>query len=164
MLASLEVIWEKWRDKKVSRLSWFNFWAIAVFGVISWEENDGLWFKLAPGLVSMILGLLWRWKLRSKHILYPMLQEMGRPLPPLSIWGKLEHHLAWAFALYGLACIPFALWGTTALWAAMKGFGAIFFLIPVMFWEMRRMKREILLLKTLLKADKFAQSPPSRPL
>lgn len=162
ILASLEIIWEKWKHKKVSRFSLFNFWAITLFGIVSWEENNGLWFKLAPALISVVFGLVWRWKLKSKPLLYSMLEEMGRPLPPLTIWGKMEYRLAWAFTCYGLACIPFALWGSTGIWAAMKGFGALFFLIPVMFWEMRRMRREILQHRTLLNSEKFAQNPPSR--
>ena len=143
LLALVELAWEKWRHGEITKLSKFNLGLIVILSAVSFVEENGVWFKIAPALLSCGLGLVWLWKLRKSQVLYEMIREMNRPLPPIELWGNIEQKMAWAFFIYGVCMVPIAWYFSTAIWAMMKSIGAIFFLLPVMLWEMRRMRRQV---------------------
>lgn len=132
-LALLEILLEKICTKHVHALSKFNFFLIIFLGVISFGEEDGLWFKLQPCLTGLGIGgyLLVR-LYHGKSLMNEMLTSMGKQLPFEGIMEKMEIHLGIFFILYGLFMAGVAFFTSTGTWLFFKTAG--FYLVTFVFF------------------------------
>lgn len=147
ILGLVEMILEKIFSKKIHTLSKFNFSLLLLLGGLAFVENEGVWFKLSPGLTSLALGVvLLVQNLRGQGMLRAMMEEMGRPLPPLELWHPLETRIALFFLAYAFLMIALALWGESGHWLFFKTVGlyllfAVYFLGEMVNARLKAKKR-----------------------
>lgn len=121
-----EVIYEKWKFKKVSKITWFGNILLFVFGLISLWTEDGVWFKLQPAILEGSFTLmLWGSLILKKNLLATLIKAQGGEVPPAlndRLTG-LAFRCGFFFALHaGMATWAAFYWSTTA-WVFLKGIG-----------------------------------------
>ena len=121
-----EVLYEYFKLKKVSAITWIGNLLILVLGGISLIAEEGIWFKLQPALFEAFFALfLWGSLLLKKNFLILMAEKQGNPIPPIlhSRFNGLTFRLGLFFAGHTGLAIWSALKWTTAQWALLKGVG-----------------------------------------
>ena len=117
LLAILEVSLEKIFFRKVHGLSKLNFYLIVGLGLISLAGEEGLWFKLQPFLTGFAMGGVLLFNLyRGKGLMWNMMVEFNRDMPPYGIWRKLERDMAIFLMCYGTFMGGVAIWWSTPRW------------------------------------------------
>jgi len=125
ILATIEVLFEYFYTKHVHTLSKFNFFLIAILGGVSLLGEDGLWFKLQPFFTGIAIGGFMTFRLmKGDGLMWEMLSSMPqKPLIPKWLMKKLESHMVFLFAGYGLFMAYVALYWTTERWLFYKTIG-----------------------------------------
>lgn len=141
ILATIEIIVEKYFTNHVHGISKFNFILIAMLGGLSLLGDEGLWFKLQPFFTGVIMGgfllfKLWRGTGLMQEMMESMMEESRRP-PPFVI-RTLEMHSSVFFFLYGIFMGYVALYWSTDRWVFFKTAGfyiafAVFFVLELIY-------------------------------
>lgn len=128
-----ECLWE-WRAQgRVSAITWGGNVALWILGGVSLATQDGIWFKLQPGILEAVFaGFL----LASVVFRRPFLVEMARKQGsfPEQAPGVIQEWVARAmggitwrlgvfFAVHAALSTYAAFYWSTAAWAALKGIG-----------------------------------------
>ncbi|MBF0207786.1 MAG: septation protein IspZ [Oligoflexia bacterium] len=146
LLSLVEISFEKYTSGKLHQISKLNFFLMVLMGALSFAEENGIWFKLTPGITSVCMGifLLINIYFRKVSILMEMNEKFlcartkSRPIPMSSenlklFFGAIERHLAIFFIFYGVVLLLLAVWGKTSTWVFFKTAGFfisfLFFLV-----------------------------------
>lgn len=124
-LSILEILFEKFYNKRVHALSKFNFFLIAFLGGLSLLGDDGIWFKLQPALSFWGISVFFIYRLRSgQGVFNEMLESMGKTnRPPAFIVRTMEVQITYLFVAYGLLMAILAIWFATSTWVFFKTAG-----------------------------------------
>lgn len=132
IFGSGEILWEKFRQGKVSAITWGVNALILVLGGLSIWAQDGIWFKLQPALVEAIFALaLFVSVIAGKPLPELMAAKQGREFPPQvrPLLRGMTIRLGCFFVLHAvLATWAAFAWSTTA-WALLKGVGLMVSLV-----------------------------------
>ena len=134
LLALIEIIFENICMKHVHSISKANFFLIFFLGTLSFFDNQGIWFKLQPGITGIGIGAFLMFKvLTGKGLLFEMMESLSDPrkMPPLEIMTKFETHTALFFVGYGVFMGLVAFYATTGQWTFFKTIG--FYLVSIVF-------------------------------
>ncbi len=123
---SIEYFW----TKEIHALSKFNFILIAVLGGLSLSANEGVWFKLQPFFTGIFMSCFMFYQLKKGEGLFlPLLEQMGKPLPPKFLLRSMEFHVAIFLMVYGIFMGILALSTSTSVWLFFKTAGFYLFFI-----------------------------------
>ena len=145
-----EIIYEWRTQKKISAITATSNGFIIVLGFVSIYTQEGVWFKLQPAILLLVLSL---WfilsSFRGTPLLVSLAQKQKTNLPDemLIFFGKLNLRLG--FFMLGLTALSVEAafeWSTPA-WAFLKGIGGpilmvIYLTIEILIFRLR-MKRPI---------------------
>ncbi len=147
-----EIIYEKIRFKKVSRITWIGNLMILSLGTISIVSQDGIWFKLQPALFEIFFALLlWGSLIRpisKMSFLLMMADKQGKPIPEIlrPSMDSLTLRLGFFFAIHTVLATWAAFNWTTAQWALLKGAGLtvsfVVYLAAEIFWIRKQLRRK----------------------
>lgn len=135
-----EIIWEKWREGRVSGLTWGGNGLLLVLGGVSLFTQEGLWFKLQPAIMEFLFaGIL----LGSVALGKPLMVELARKqgtIPPVDAnavgvgpnpvlraltqaMRGMTLRMGALMLVHGGLTVWAALYWSTAAWAWLKGAG-----------------------------------------
>jgi len=157
-----EVIYELWRYKKVSKITWVGNGLLLVFGLLSLWTADGLWFKLQPALMeALMVGILWGSLLIKKPLFLSLAEAQGVQFPePLKVRLK---GITFRSGIFFLAHAALATWAafswTTTQWALLKGLGLTISFMIYLLIEGFLIRRSV-----IREARKVATGKPVAPI
>jgi intracellular septation protein len=125
-----EIIFEKWKYKKVSQITWIGNILILGLGIISIFSQDGIWFKLQPALLETFFAILLVGSvLVKKPFLLMMAEKQGTALNDVvkPLMSGMTFRLGLFFLLQSILATWAAFRWTTAQWAFLKGIGLFIF-------------------------------------
>ncbi len=123
-LAIFEILFERFYTKHIHTLSKFNFFLISFLGGLSLIGNEGIWFKLQPGLTGVGIGAFLFYRLfTSEGLMNEIIQSIHKNPPPEFIIKRLEKHSATLFTFYGFFMIYVAFSLSTDQWLFFKTLG-----------------------------------------
>ena len=147
-----EFIFEYWTSKTISKMTLYSNLLIIGLGIISLVFNDGIWFKLQPAIIELVIAfILFGSTLRKTPILLGMIQQQqGEISNP--ILKDFIISLNWKIAVFFVLQSIVATWAafdwSTENWALLKGIGLPVSLIAYMIIEIlffrRKIKRDLL--------------------
>ncbi len=131
-----EICWEWHSQKRVDPITWGGNGMLILLGGISLITQEGLWFKLQPALIEVIIAfILWGSVILGKPFLFSLVQKQGGLPSNLNVLrpglGKalqraftgLTLRLGLFFAFHASLAVWAALKWSTAHWAILKGVG-----------------------------------------
>lgn len=157
-----EIGYEWWTQRRVDAMTWGGNGLLLVLGGVSLVTQEGIWFKLQPGLIEAAMAVaLWVSVLLGKPILTAALRKQlalqarqaqaqanppgvvsAQVASPPEIAPVLARALAGMtvrvgvfFALHAALATWAALYWSTAAWAALKGIGFTLSMIVYMVAE-----------------------------
>ena len=123
----LEISYELWRYKKVSKMTLITNTLILVLGGLSLLSSEGIWFKLQPALFAFGFALfLIASSLFKKPFLLTLAKvQLGEMLNPRGVQfiSGLNWRLGIVFILQSLVGVWSALAWSTKNWALLKTIG-----------------------------------------
>jgi intracellular septation protein len=125
-----EIIFEKWKYKKVSQITWIGNILILGLGIISIFSQDGIWFKLQPALLETFFAILLVGSvIVKKPFLLMMAEKQGTALNDVvkPLMSGMTFRLGLFFLLQSILATWAAFRWTTAQWAFLKGIGLFIF-------------------------------------
>ncbi|MEZ0393299.1 MAG: septation protein IspZ [Pseudobdellovibrionaceae bacterium] len=144
-----EILFEKFKYKKVSGVTWVGNLMILGLGGISIVSQEGLWFKLQPALFEAFFAvfLCGSWLMKKPFLLaMAMKQNPNTPEMIKPILAAMTFRLSLFFAAHAALATWAALAWTTAQWAWLKGAGLIasflFYLLCELAWIRYRAKKK----------------------
>lgn len=143
-----EIIWE-WRTHgRVQALTWGGNALLLVLGGLSLLASDGIWFKLQPALMEMVLAIVLFASVYAKKPLMVVLatrQNPHLPEPVKRAMGGVTFRLGLFLVVQAALATWAALSWSTSAWAFLKGIGftvsvLVYMLIEglVLRWRLRR--------------------------
>lgn len=140
-----EIFWE-WRTQgKVSPLVWGGNGVLLCLGSISLVTQNGIWFKLQPALIELVVVLvLWGSLALKKPLLLIFVQKQASISQELLNSGSksalllrkalhgMTFRLGLFFAIHSLLAVWATFYWSTVAWAALKGIGLTLSLI--LYW------------------------------
>jgi intracellular septation protein len=125
ILATLEILFEKFYLKHIHTLSKFNFFLIAFLGTLSLLGDEGLWFKLQPAFTGVGIGAFLFYRLKvGNGLMLEMMESMNqKQTPPKELIQGMEKHLSLLFSIYGLFMAYVAVSLSTDTWLFFKTIG-----------------------------------------
>ncbi len=121
-----EVIYEKIVNKSVSKITWIGNGLLVGFGIISLWTADGIWFKLQPALMEIIMTIVLWGSLILKRPLFSSLAEAQGVILPKEVKERLRG-ITFRSGIFFLIHAAIATWAafewTTTQWALLKGLG-----------------------------------------
>lgn len=147
-----EIIVEKVRTGRVDAITWGGTGILLVLGGVSLVTQEGIWFKLQPALLELVMGglLLVTWTVKKPFlVMMAKKQKMLERLPP-AVAESFERRmsgLTFRLGLFflshsGLATYAALYWSTRA-WALLKGVGFTLSMILYMVIEVILMRRQM---------------------
>jgi len=133
-----EIIFEYYRYKTVSKLTWGSNALILIMGAISIFTNEGLWFKLQPTLLELVFAfLLWGSVLMKKNLFLAMAEKQGTQIPDIvkPRMNGLCLRLGVFMCVHAALNVWAALYWSTAAWIFLKGIGLTVSMILYMIIE-----------------------------
>ncbi len=134
-----EIVYEKWKFKKISKLTLLSNTLVLVLGLISIFFQEGIWFKLQPAILELFMAIfLWYTTWTGQPFLSEMAFKQNPNLPPqmLPFLRAVNFRLGFFFLGHAVIATWAALsWSTTA-WAFLKGIGLTVSMIVYMVIEM----------------------------
>lgn len=121
-----EILYEKVVHKKVSKITWVGNALLVGFGIISLITADGVWFKLQPAIMELLMTLiLWGSLILRRSLFISLAEAQGVQLPDL-IKTRLNG-ITFRSGIFFLVHAGLATWAafswTTTQWALLKGLG-----------------------------------------
>ena len=121
-----EIIYEKVVHKKVSKITWTGNAILIVFGIISLITADGIWFKLQPAIVELLMTIiLWGSLILKRPLFITLAEAQGVQLPD-PVKTRLNG-ITFRSGIFFLIHAGLATWAalswTTTQWALLKGVG-----------------------------------------
>ncbi|HAZ12019.1 MAG: hypothetical protein A2X86_06790 [Bdellovibrionales bacterium GWA2_49_15] len=163
-LSLIELTFEYFWTKEVHALSKFNFLLIIVLGGLSLAANEGLWFKLQPFFTGIFMSAFMLYQLKKGDGLFlPLLEQMGRPLPPKFLLRSMELHVAIFLVAYGIFMGILALSASTSVWLFFKtaGFYLAFIIFGVVeFIYLKQRVKKLHYQKQVMQATWASRSLP----
>jgi intracellular septation protein len=132
-----EILWE-WRSQgRVEAMTWGGNGLILVLGGISLLTQDGVWFKLQPSVIELVMAIgLWGTLFFKKPFLLSMAQKQGgmpadleQRLHPqafaalMKAFQGLTFRLGFFLVLHAALAAWAALYWSSTAWAFLKGIG-----------------------------------------
>ncbi len=131
-----EIIWEWHTQRRVDPITWGGNGMLLLLGGVSLLTNEGLWFKLQPGILEAVMGaVLFGSVALGRPLLLALAEKQG-------VMNQFPPHLLPVIApvfksamkgmclrigvfLWGHAIVSTwaALYASTAVWAMLKGVG-----------------------------------------
>lgn len=144
-----EIIYEWRRDGKVSAITWTSNAFIFVLGIVSIYTQEGLWFKLQPAFLVLIMAL---WlivsSLRKTPLLVALAEKQNPNIPAemKDFFGKINMRLGFFFLAMTALSVHAAFYWTTAEWAFLKGLGVpilmgVYMVIEIVIFRLRMKPR-----------------------
>lgn len=121
-----EVLYEWKKEGRVSAITWTSNAFIFVLGIVSIYTQEGVWFKLQPAFLVLIMALwLIVTSLRGSPLLVALAQKQNPNIPPemLAFFGRINLRLGFFFLLVTALSVHAAFYWSTAAWAFLKGVG-----------------------------------------
>ncbi len=121
-----EIIYEKIVHKKVSKITWTGNAILILFGIISLITADGIWFKLQPAIVELLMTIiLWGSLILKRPLFITLAEAQGVQLPD-PVKTRLNG-ITFRSGIFFLIHAGLATWAafswTTTQWALLKGVG-----------------------------------------
>lgn len=142
-----EIVYELFKYKKVSTLTWIGNGMLLVLGGISLIFSDGIWFKLQPALFELgfFIFMLGSWLIRKPFLV--SIVEKQNPEAPTFLKASLSG-MTFRMSFFFLAHAVLATWAafywSTEAWALLKGVGLtvsmIVYMVLEIFWARWKMK------------------------
>ena len=122
----MQVAFEYWQDRQVSKRTQLIFWVVIVAGVATLAFRDELFIKWKPTIVNWLfcLALLASQHLGTENLLKKMLA--GQISLPDKVWRNLSYGWSAGFFLAGALNLVVAYLFSTGFWVTYKllgGFG-----------------------------------------
>jgi intracellular septation protein len=121
-----EVLYEKVKLKKVSKITWVGNGFLVALGAVSLLTADGFWFKMQPAIMEFIMVLMLWGSLVIKKPLFKTIAEMQGTQLPSAVSDRL-FGITFRSGLFFLIHTGLAIWAayswTTTQWALLKGLG-----------------------------------------
>jgi intracellular septation protein len=144
-----EIIYEWFRYRKISKITWFGNGLLIGLGLISLISSEGIWFKLQPAIMEAAFSLaLWGSLLTKKSLLQWMMEMQGQNPPPL-ILPRLKglcFRLGGFFMGHALLATWAAFAWSSQNWALLKGLGLtisfVVYLVLEGLWIRRSIKKQ----------------------
>lgn len=135
--AVLEILYEFYRYKKVSKLTIVSNTMILALGGVSLLTNEGAWFKLQPALLEFLffIILFGSWLIK-KPLLSKLAEQNNASLPEVikSNMSAMTFRVSLFFLTHAVLAYYAAFYWTTEQWAWLKGVGlAVSFVIYLVF-------------------------------
>lgn len=141
-----EVCYEYFQTKKVSQITLFSNGLILILGLISLISEDGIWFKLQPAILEIVMSfILWGSVLLKKPLLLVLAQQQKINFPEVLIneFKGLTSRLGFFFFIHSLIATWAAFKWTTTQWALLKGVGLTVSLILYMLVELIFIRKKL---------------------
>jgi len=123
-----EIIFELYRYRKVSTITWIGNGMILGLGGISIFTQDGSWHKMQPAIFELFFALfLWGSLLAKKNFLLLMAEKQNQSIPDFikPKFNDMTFRIGVFFFLHSLLATWAALYWSTAAWAWLKGAGVL---------------------------------------
>lgn len=142
----VEVGYEYFQTKKVSQITLFSNGLILILGLISLISEDGIWFKLQPAILEIVMSLiLWGSVLLKKPLLLVLAQQQKINFPEVLLheFKGLTSRLGFFFLIHCVIATWAAFKWTTTEWALLKGVGLTVSLILYMLAELFFIRKKL---------------------
>lgn len=150
-----EIVYEWFRFRKVSKITWFGNGLLIGLGLISLISSEGIWFKLQPAIMEAAFGFaLWGSLFTQKSLLQWMMEMQGQTPPPLILprLRGLCFRLGVFFVIHALLATWAAFEWSSQNWALLKGLGLtisfVFYLVLEGFWIRYSIQKQLISQKT----------------
>lgn len=134
-----ELSFELWKYKKISKITLVGNFLIIFLGIISLFTQDGIWFKLQPGIIELGMVLfLWGSLLMKKPLLLSLAQQQNIQLPEVLLkeFPKLTFRIGVFFLIHAVLAFWAAFYWSTTAWALLKGVGLMVTFVLYLIIEM----------------------------
>lgn len=141
-----EVIFELWRHRKVSAITWFGNGMLFALGAISLVTQDGVWFKLQPAILELVVGAAFAGSVFLKRNLLTWIVRMqGHPFPEpaLPYVDGLCVRIGVFFIAQAVLATYAAFYWSTEMWVLLKGAGVLVFFVLYLLVEMIVLRRRL---------------------
>lgn len=141
-----ELSFELWKNKKISKITLVGNFLIIFLGIISLFSQDGIWFKLQPGLIEFgMVIFLWGSLLMKKPLLLSLAQQQNIQLPEILLkeFPKLTFRIGVFFLIHAVLAFWAAFYWSTTAWALLKGVGLMSSFVLYLFIEMWLLRSRI---------------------
>lgn len=141
-----EIIFELYRYRKVSTITWIGNGMILSLGGISIFTQDGFWFKMQPAIFELFFALfLWGSLIAKKNFLLLMAEKQNQNIPEFikPQFNGMTFRIGIFFFLHSLLATWAALYWSTAAWAWLKGAGVLISMIFYMLIEAIYLRSQI---------------------
>lgn len=150
-----EILYEKFKLKKVDTITWVGNGLLLGMGAISLFTNEGVWFKLQPALIELFMAILLMGStlmgrpflllMAKKQNTLSQIPESLRPIMEKQFSG-LNFRIGLFFFAHAILATWAALHWSTRAWAILKGVGLTVSLLGYM-------GVEIFLMRSKMKAE-----------
>ncbi|MBN8537742.1 MAG: septation protein IspZ [Deltaproteobacteria bacterium] len=141
-----ELSFELWKYKKISKITLVGNFLIIFLGIISLFTQDGIWFKLQPGIIELGMVLfLWGSLLMKKPLLLSLAQQQNIQLPEVLLkeFPKLTFRIGVFFLIHAALAFWAAFYWSTTAWALLKGVGLMVTFVLYLIIEMWLLRSRI---------------------
>lgn len=141
-----ELSFELWKYKKISKITLVGNFLIIFLGIISLFTQDGIWFKLQPGIIELGMVLfLWGSLLMKKPLLLSLAQQQNIQLPEVLLkeFPKLTFRIGVFFLIHAALAFWAAFYWSTTAWALLKGVGLMVTFVLYLIIEMGLLRLRI---------------------
>ena len=121
-----EVIWELISQKSVSVITWAGNGLILVLGAVSLIAKEGIWFKLQPAVMELIMAVvLCGSVIFNKPLLVALAEKQRQNIHPAMkpFMKALTFRIGCFFAAHAVLATWAAFKWSTEAWAILKGVG-----------------------------------------
>jgi intracellular septation protein len=141
-----EVSWELWRYRRVSGLTLFSNSMVVGLSFISYATQDGLWFKLQPAILELVLAffLIGSFLFR-KPMLVAMMKQQGHQVNSVMEQFFTGLTLRMGFFFIGQAALASyaSIFWSTEVWAFLKSVGILVMMVVYMLIEIMIFRRSL---------------------
>ncbi len=116
------------KARKIDRFVFVDVGLLVALGAVSIALDNELFFKLKPGVISLLMTGMIGFSVYSKHnLMLQMTQRYmkGVKMNPYQLWMILSSmkHIFWVLLLYSIATLVSAFIPNKAIWSFMGGIG-----------------------------------------
>lgn len=164
ILGAFEIGYEFFFEGKVSAITWGGNLLLVLLGVVALTTNDGVWFKLQPAILELVMGgFLLGSVFLGKPVMTLMAEKQGiwQKFSPELIpylkkgFERLTARLGIFFLIHAAIAAYAALHWSTQAWALLKGVGftgtMIIYMVVEALYLRRQIRRSAMVLRDQLK-------------
>jgi len=124
----IELGYSYFKEKKIDRFVIFDVGLLVALGAVSIALDNEIFFKLKPGIISLLMTGLIGFSAFSKHnLLLQMTKRYMKQMEmnPYQLWKMQQSmkRIFWVLLIYSLAAIISAFIQTKAIWSFLNGPG-----------------------------------------